>query len=156
MTTLTARALMKPPAGPGRIARASSLRHGRRFRGRISVPFRPRSGYVQLWEQSFVEQAARLQTPQASRLRYGLHTPGRDIVKRITRRDFHKTSAAAGLAATALSAERVPGANERVRLGFVGLGNRGDQVLDAFLQHKDAEVVALCDLYQPYVDFAAT
>ena len=26
------------------------------------------------------------------------------------------------------------GANERVRLGFIGLGNRGDQVLDAFLE----------------------
>ncbi len=30
----------------------------------------------------------------------------------------------------------------RARLGFIGLGNRGDQVLDAFLAHKDAEVVA--------------
>jgi predicted dehydrogenase len=28
-------------------------------------------------------------------------------------------------------------------------------VLDAFLQHKDAEVVAVCDIHQPYVDFAA-
>jgi predicted dehydrogenase len=33
--------------------------------------------------------------------------------------------------------------------------NRGDQVLDAFLAHKDSEIVALCDIYQPYVDFAA-
>jgi hypothetical protein len=47
------------------------------------------------------------------------------------------------------------GANDRVRLGFIGLGNRGDQVLDAFLAHKDAEVVAVCDIYQPYLDFAA-
>src|SRR5437016_13717989 len=74
----------------------------------------------------------------------------------MTRRDFHKAATAVGLAAagTALSAGRVPGANERVRLGFIGLGNRGDQVLDAFLQHKDAEVVAICDIYQPYLDFA--
>src|SRR5205807_1703528 len=35
------------------------------------------------------------------------------------------------------------------------LGNRGDQVLDGFLPHKDCEVVAACDIYQPYVDFAA-
>jgi len=47
------------------------------------------------------------------------------------------------------------GANGRIRLGFIGLGNRGDQVLDAFLPHKDAEIIALCDLYQPYLDFAA-
>jgi predicted dehydrogenase len=71
-----------------------------------------------------------------------------------TRRDFTKTGAAAGLA-TALSAGRVHGANERVRLGFIGLGNRGDQVLDAFLAHKDHDIVAVCDIYQPYLDFAA-
>lgn len=71
-----------------------------------------------------------------------------------TRRDFGKKAAVAGLA-TALSARRVRGANDRIRLGFIGLGNRGDQVLDAFLPHKDAEIVALCDIYQPYLDFAA-
>jgi predicted dehydrogenase len=47
------------------------------------------------------------------------------------------------------------GANERIRLGFIGLGNRGDQVLDAFLKHKDCQVAAVCDIYQPYLDFAA-
>src|SRR5436305_10366052 len=71
-----------------------------------------------------------------------------------TRRDFGKTAAVAGLG-TALSAGRVLGANERIRLGFIGLGNRGDQVLDAFLEHKDAEVVAVCDIYAPYLDFAS-
>ena len=69
------------------------------------------------------------------------------------RREFAQTGAAGVL--TALSAGRVLGANRRIRLGFIGLGNRGDQVLDAFLPHKDAEIVALCDLYQPYLDFAA-
>jgi predicted dehydrogenase len=67
-----------------------------------------------------------------------------------TRRQF--TTAAT---LTALGASRVLGAGERVRLGFIGLGNRGDQVLDGFLEHKDCEVVAVCDIYQPYVDFAA-
>jgi predicted dehydrogenase len=71
-----------------------------------------------------------------------------------SRRTFTKQAALAGVA-TALSASRVLGANERIHLGFIGLGNRGDQVLDAFLPHKDAEVVAVCDLYQPYLDFAA-
>jgi predicted dehydrogenase len=75
-------------------------------------------------------------------------------MKKLTRRDFAKTTAAAGLG-TALLARQVVGANNRVRLGFVGLGNRGDQVLDAFLAQRDAEVVALCDIYQPYLDFAA-
>src|SRR5262245_29387793 len=70
-----------------------------------------------------------------------------------TRRDF--TTAGTLALATALTARRAYGAGERVRLGFIGLGNRGDQVLDAFLVHKDCEVVALCDLWQPYLDFAA-
>lgn len=72
----------------------------------------------------------------------------------LTRRDFTKTLVFAG-ATTALGATRVLGANDRIRLGFIGLGNRGDQVLDAFLQHSDAQVVAICDMYQPYLDFAA-
>jgi predicted dehydrogenase len=75
-------------------------------------------------------------------------------MKAWTRRDFGKTIAVAGVT-TALSNLRVLGANERVRLGFIGLGNRGDQVLDAFLKHADAEVVAICDICQPYLDFAA-
>jgi predicted dehydrogenase len=70
----------------------------------------------------------------------------------LSRRDFTKSLA---VAATALSTKRVLGANDRIRLGFIGLGNRGDQVLDAFLAHPDAQVVAICDLYQPYLDFAA-
>lgn len=73
---------------------------------------------------------------------------------RINRREFTTTAALAGVA-TALSAGRVLGASERIRLGFIGLGNRGDQVLDAFLEHKDCEVIAICDIHQPYLDFAA-
>ena len=68
----------------------------------------------------------------------------------LTRRAFTATTIAA-----AASAGRVLGANDRVRVGFVGLGNRGDQVLGAFLAHKDAEVVAVCDIHAPYTDFAA-
>ncbi|MBI3852006.1 MAG: Gfo/Idh/MocA family oxidoreductase [Verrucomicrobia bacterium] len=75
-------------------------------------------------------------------------------MKQLTRRQFTKTLAAAGTAA-AFSQLRVSGANDRVRLGFIGVGNRGDQVLDAFLKQPDAEVVAVCDIYQPYVDFSA-
>ena len=75
-------------------------------------------------------------------------------MSKLTRRSFTTSATLAGLG-TALSAARVYGATERIRLGFIGLGNRGDQVLDAFLQHKDAEVVALCDIYPPYLDFAA-
>jgi hypothetical protein len=47
-----------------------------------------------------------------------------------TRRDFTKTVIITG-ATTALRVARVAGANERVRIGFIGMGNRGDQVLHA-------------------------
>jgi len=75
-------------------------------------------------------------------------------MSKLTRRDFTKIATAASVS-TALGSGRVLGANDRVRLGFIGLGNRGDQVLDGFLAHKDAEVVAVCDIHQPYMDFAA-
>src|SRR5690349_12106545 len=67
-----------------------------------------------------------------------------------TRRNFAR---GAGLA-TALSYSRIWGANDRVGMGFIGLGNRGDQVHDAFLEHGDAQTVAVCDLRDDYLDFA--
>lgn len=70
------------------------------------------------------------------------------------RRDFARSAALAGLG-TALAYGRVLSANERIRLGFIGVGNRGEQVLTAFLQQADCEVVALCDLVPAYMDFAA-
>ncbi len=66
-----------------------------------------------------------------------------------TRRTFVKAAAAATLSASAYA--RVAGANDRVRLGFIGVGNRGDQLLDAFLPHKDCVVTTLCDVYAPYL-----
>jgi len=67
-----------------------------------------------------------------------------------TRRDFARS---AGLA-TALSYSRILGANDRLRMGYIGLGNRGDQVHDAFLEHGDQQTVAVCDLRDDYMDFA--
>jgi predicted dehydrogenase len=74
-------------------------------------------------------------------------------MSQLTRRGFTKALTAAGVT-TALTGMQKLGPNDRIRLGFVGLGNRGDQVLDGFLEQRDAEVVAICDLYQPYLDFA--
>ena len=67
----------------------------------------------------------------------------------LTRRHFTGAGAL-----TALSYTRVAGANERVRMGYIGLGNRGDQVHDAFLEHGDQQTVAVCDLRQDYLDLA--
>jgi predicted dehydrogenase len=77
------------------------------------------------------------------------------MTRKIDRRAFTRGAVALGAVAAlqprSLSAVE---ANDRVRLGVIGVGNRGDQLLDAFLVHKDAEVVALCDVYQPYLPAA--
>ena len=38
------------------------------------------------------------------------------------------------------------GANDRVRLGFIGVANRGGQLITAFLKHDDMEIATLCDV----------
>jgi predicted dehydrogenase len=68
----------------------------------------------------------------------------------ITRRSFTAATAATTLALSTAPARAV-GANERIRLGFIGVGNRGSQLLDAFLKHSDKEVVAFCDVFEPYL-----
>jgi predicted dehydrogenase len=68
----------------------------------------------------------------------------------INRRVFSKGALTAAAAASA-APERVLGANEQVRLGFIGVGNRGCQLLRGFLPHADAKIVALCDVYEPYL-----
>lgn len=70
----------------------------------------------------------------------------------MTRRQFTKSAAAA----TALSYSRILGANGRLQMGFIGLGNRGDQVHEGFLEYGDSRTVAICDLRDDYLDFAAT
>jgi len=74
------------------------------------------------------------------------------MTRQITRRTFTKTgtTAALGLAATttAVRASKTLGANERIRLGFIGVANRGGQLIDAFMMQDDIEIVALCDVDQ--------
>ena len=74
-----------------------------------------------------------------------------------TRREFIKQTAtsATGLAIGlgALNASvfaGMQGANDRVRVGFIGLGNRGTQLMHRFMAHDDVEVAGLCDVYEPY------
>jgi predicted dehydrogenase len=68
----------------------------------------------------------------------------------IRRRSFTAATAATTLALSTAPA-RALGVNERIRLGFIGVGNRGSQLLDAFLKHSDMDVVALCDVFEPYL-----
>ena len=74
-----------------------------------------------------------------------------------SRRDFiQKTGlVAAGLSLApgylnALNFNAINKSNEKIRVGFIGLGNRGSQLLNLFLKQTDCEVAALCDVYDPY------
>ena len=73
-----------------------------------------------------------------------------------TRRSFLKTTfAATGLAAglNAVNISPVKAAfqaKKKIRVGFIGVGNRGSQLLGFFRQNEDVEVAALCDVYEPY------
>ncbi len=71
----------------------------------------------------------------------------------VSRRSFMVGGAAASLGlATALASGRAAGANERVRLGFIGIANRGSQLIEATLPHADADIVALCDIDENAID----
>ena len=81
-----------------------------------------------------------------------------------SRRDFLKKSsmAVAGLTVSGIGAKtvaaplidtkrRIIGANDKIRTGFIGIGNRGTQLLHLFMGQPDCEVAALCDVYEPYI-----
>src|SRR5579883_2822400 len=71
----------------------------------------------------------------------------------VDRRDFLKTSAAAGaaLSLTAASAKRVYGANERLGVAFLGVGGRCQQHIDVILEMVGKKLpvapVAVCDVW---------
>ena len=81
------------------------------------------------------------------------------MAKPSTRRVFLAGAAAMSAAAAqikpgvpARSASRVVGANDRVRVGMIGVGGMGTVHLRAFMQQteeeKDIQVVAVCDIYK--------
>jgi predicted dehydrogenase len=74
--------------------------------------------------------------------------------EKITRRRFGKAGVAATLGLTAAQTSRVLGANDRVRLGSIGVGSRGGQLLDALVRHADVQIVALCDVSRSTLDRA--
>jgi predicted dehydrogenase len=56
--------------------------------------------------------------------------------------------------ATAVSASRVVGANDRVRLGLIGCGGRGRYVGGFMKEAPGAEFVAVADVYEPFTERA--
>ena len=69
-------------------------------------------------------------------------------MSRVSRRTFVVSTVAAAVGATALRPERVLGANERVVLGLVGAGGRGNQVALDFAGRNDVAIGCVCDLHE--------
>jgi predicted dehydrogenase len=72
-----------------------------------------------------------------------------------SRRDFIKTSALASVGLSLLSTSGFAGSKEgKVRLGFIGVGLRGQDHLQLALQRKDVDVIAICDIQQRMIDMS--
>ena len=55
---------------------------------------------------------------------------------------------------TALLGERMRGANDRIAVGFVGVGVMGTENLQAAMKQPGVAVAAVCDVYQPHLERA--
>src|SRR5664279_2045226 len=64
-----------------------------------------------------------------------------------TRRTFLKQAAMGTAAVLAYPASTVLGANDRVRVGMIGVGDRGNDLLDQIRAVHGAELVAMADIY---------
>ena len=64
-----------------------------------------------------------------------------------TRRDFIKQTTLGTAAMLAYPRARVLGANDRVRIGMVGVGGRGQELLKQVLEVPSAQLVAIADVY---------
>jgi predicted dehydrogenase len=63
-------------------------------------------------------------------------------------------TAAATAFTTSLFTGNVKGANDRIAIGFIGLGAMGSGNLGYAMKVPEAQVAALCDVYQPHLERA--
>lgn len=68
-----------------------------------------------------------------------------------SRRNFIKTSAAAG-AAFAILPSSALAADQKIKVGFIGVGLRGQSHVELAIMRNDIEVVAICDIQQRMID----
>jgi predicted dehydrogenase len=68
-----------------------------------------------------------------------------------TRRSFLVSSAL-----TAAASRSVIGANDRIRIGFIGTGVRGSYMATVAEKHEDCQILAMCDVYKSRLDTAVS
>lgn len=78
--------------------------------------------------------------------------------KTISRREFIKKSVTTATTAVVTSTAlgeiykgSVLGANDRINMGFIGVGNRGTLLMNLFQKENNCKVAGLCDVYEPYL-----
>jgi predicted dehydrogenase len=75
-----------------------------------------------------------------------------------SRRDFLQNTGRAvsvgAIAMTAASYSRVLGANDRINMGLIGAGDRGQHVMGEFAHNSEVQVVSVCDAFGQRVDSA--
>ena len=74
--------------------------------------------------------------------------------KSIARRDFIKRAAIGTAAFMVYPSSRVLGANDRVRIGMIGVGGRGHELLQQIHRVPNVDVVAMADVYTRRFDEA--
>ncbi len=69
----------------------------------------------------------------------------------LTRRSLLSATAAL---TTSIFTGKVKGANDRIAVGFIGLGAMGSGNLGYAMKVPEVQPVALCDVYQPHLERA--
>ncbi len=71
-----------------------------------------------------------------------------DKTRRSFLSDSARVAAGAGVMLNAGSWNKVLGANDRIRLGVIGSGDRAQQVLSHLIKEPEIDVIAICDVYE--------
>ncbi len=74
----------------------------------------------------------------------------------MNRRDLLRRSSQAALAWTASSYAKILGANDKITLGLIGAGGRGQSVMGTFIKTNQVNVTAVCDVFSERIDKAQT
>ncbi len=74
--------------------------------------------------------------------------------KRFSRRSFVKASAASAIAAPMIVPKSAFGANDKITVGFIGVGSRGNAHVNGITGRAGVEAVAACDVDAKYLERA--
>ena len=75
--------------------------------------------------------------------------------RRMSRRSFVQGLPAAAVLAPAILASGKSLPSNRVRIGLIGCGGRGRELLNVFRQFPDVDVPAISDVFEPRMEQAA-